>query len=69
MQQETTSQNKTILAHLQNGKSITPIQALSLYGCLRLAARISNLKADGHDIIPEMVYEGKKRFARYTLKV
>ena len=44
------TQNKRILQHLQEGKSITPLDALNNYGCMRLAARISELKKQGHVI-------------------
>ena len=39
-----TTQEQLILNHLQKGFSITPIQALNLFGCFRLASRISNLR-------------------------
>ena len=44
------SQNKGILAYLQSGKSITPIEALKEFGCFRLSARIFDLRAMGHNI-------------------
>jgi len=44
------SQNQNILCHLRSGRPITPIQALRFYGCMRLAARIGELKDAGHDI-------------------
>lgn len=62
------AQNKAILKHLKNGFTITPLEAVKGFGCLRLAARISNLRALGHDIKTEMVVVGKnKRVARYSL--
>lgn len=45
------SQNGKILLHLQSGKSITPIEALSLFGCFRLGARIFQLRELGYNII------------------
>jgi hypothetical protein len=39
-----------ILRHLQDYGSISPLEAFNEYGCLRLAARIADLKADGHNI-------------------
>ena len=44
----TTNQTDAILAHLQEGKSLTSLQALRLFGCNRLAARIRDLKDAGH---------------------
>lgn len=62
------SQNNLILKHLQSGKSITPIEALVLYGSLRLSGRIYELKEKGHKIKTEMIEtETGKRVAKYTL--
>lgn len=44
------SQSKQILKHLEDGNSITPIEALSLFGCFRLAARVKDLRDEGHNI-------------------
>ena len=60
------SQVQAIHKHLKI-KSITAIQALNLYGCLRLAARINELRSDGIDVETEMVNRNGKRFARYYL--
>ena len=59
------SQAKNILAHLQQHKSITPLEALNQYGCFRLAAVILNLKKDGHEIETQIIKKNKKRFAQY----
>lgn len=62
-----------ILRHLQEVGPITPLEALELYGCYRLGARIFDLRHDGHCINTELV-EGKDRFgqpmryARYSLE-
>lgn len=62
------SQNELILAHLKK-HTITPIQALELFGCLRLSGRIKNLRDQGYNIVTTMVWNGDqtKRFARYKL--
>lgn len=57
-----------ILAHLRSGP-ITPREALQHYGCMRLAARIQELEADGFTMDVEMVTENGATFARYTLRV
>ena len=44
------SQNAQILADLKRGRVITPLQALNSYGCFRLAARIKELRDQGHNI-------------------
>ena len=61
------SQNKQILKYLQDGNSITPIEALNKFDCLRLAARISDLRDKGFNIdtIEEIGTNGK-RYARYV---
>lgn len=59
-----------ILGHLQCGKRITPMLALRLFGCSRLAARIAELKKEGWDIRSRMVeVESGKRVAEYWLEV
>lgn len=59
------TQTQKILQHLQSGKPLTPITALNKFGCFRLAARISDLRKDGHTIFTQTVTKGKKTFASY----
>ena len=66
------TQNERILRHLQDFGSITALDALKDYGCMRLGARIWDLKRDGHDIRREMVegrnrHGGRTHYARYTM--
>lgn len=49
------SQAMRILAYMQDGHRITPIEALDLFGCFRLGARIADLKDAGHEIKSEFV--------------
>ena len=65
----TESQNKRILEHLSLGRTITSLEALSLFQCFRLASRINDLKNKGHKVKSEMVIVGnnKKKVARYSL--
>lgn len=51
----TKTQNQQILDHLKNGKGITALEAQSQFGIMRLAARINDLKADGHPIVAQKV--------------
>lgn len=62
------SQNNRILAHLKRGRAITALQALKLFNCFRLAARVNDLKSKGHDIVTTPIQRGAKRFASYSLK-
>ena len=52
----------------QGEQGVTPLQALEWIGCLRLAAVVHRLRADGYDIRTEIIetHTGK-RIARYTL--
>ena len=44
------TQTQQILAHLETGQPITPRDALAMFGCVRLAARIKDLRDQGHQI-------------------
>lgn len=61
------TQTAKILKHLQRGRSVTPLMALERWGCFRLAARIRDLKRDGHRIETHRVERGGKSFAAYML--
>lgn len=64
---KTESQNKEILKWLQSGKTITQLQALDRFGCLRLSGRIYDLHKAGHNIIMTLISVGKegKRVGQY----
>lgn len=62
------SQATDILAHMKKGRAITPLEALDLFGCFRLAARVRDLRDEGHSIHTEEVeLPNGKRIARYSL--
>ena len=61
------TQNEQIKAYLSKGKSITPIDALSKFGCFRLAARISDLRKNGLKIATKNVTVSGKTFASYKI--
>ncbi len=61
------SQCRLILQHLQV-HPITAMDALSLYKCFRLAARICDLKKEGHNIDKRMIEtQTGKKVAQYFL--
>jgi hypothetical protein len=60
------SQTADILRHLKR-KAITPLEALDMYGCLRLAARVNELRNSGHDVKTRTITQGRKQFAQYYL--
>lgn len=45
------AQQYQILAYMQAGNTITPIDALNLFGCFRLSDVIFRLRKTGHEII------------------
>lgn len=67
------TQNEMILSHLRAFGSITPQEAMKEYGCMRLGARIWDLKRLGYDIRTERE-TARNRFgesvsyARYTMR-
>lgn len=65
----TETQNEQILQWLMKRRSITPLEALHMFGCLRLAARIFDLRADGHNIETQRIEVGDdgKQVAQYRL--
>jgi hypothetical protein len=61
------SQNTVILDMLKRGP-VTALEALSAAGCLRLAARIADLRGAGHAIETETITtKAGKRIASYKL--
>lgn len=66
------NQCSMVLQHLKKYGSITHKEADDLYGCSRLAARISDLRKQGFKITSETVtskgFGGKvKHYSRYKL--
>lgn len=62
-----------ILQYMRDFGSIDPAQAMSDLGVMRLAARISDLKEEGHNITRKMVkkknrYGEPVSFAEYRLE-
>lgn len=58
-----------ILAYLIAGHRLTALEALRLFGCLRLAARVHELRAEGHAIEEVMVHTaGGKKVAEYYMR-
>ena len=64
--QRTVTATSRILAHLKR-KSITPLEALNLYGCFRLAAIIHKLRNSGMEIKTVNKTQNGKTFAQYFL--
>jgi hypothetical protein len=62
------TQKDLILSYLQQGFTLTPLQALHQFGCFRLSAVIFNLRAEGYSIESKLVRNSNnKKFAQYKL--
>ena len=61
------SQKQQILEHLKSGNTLTALEAVTDFGCLQLGARIHELKKEGNKIKTELVTQGKKNWAVYSL--
>lgn len=66
------TQKEMILRHLRDYGTITPVDALREYGCMRLGARIYDLKRAGYSISSELMesvnrYGARVAYAKYTL--
>ena len=62
------SQKEEILNHLKSGKTLTALQAVEKFGCLRLGSRIHELKREGNKIKTELVTLNKKNLAVYSIE-
>ena len=62
---EKMTQEKAVLLHLQTKGSLTQAQAVRLYGCYRLSAKILEFRKQGYNI--ETQYKtGKTRYGTHT---
>lgn len=63
------NQTEKIKKHLESGGTITALSALQAFGCMRLAARISELRKKDHlPIASRTVSNGEKRYSEYYLQ-
>ena len=67
------SQCERILQYINDYGSITQLDALREFGCMRLASRVSDMKRMGINIVREMEtsnnrYGEKVTYARYRLE-
>jgi hypothetical protein len=61
-------QTRKVLAHLEAGKSISPLEAQNVYGIYRLAGRIHELRRAGYQVRMERREdEMGHRYGRYFL--
>ena len=65
---ESETQAGQILRYLKNGGTLTPLEALQLFGCFSLSQRCGELKRAGWPIYSSMVKVGEgKRVAKYWM--
>jgi ribosomal protein L9 len=66
--QSSATQCNRIAEYLKNGFSITSLEALNLFGCMRLASRICDLRERGYNIGKKNVtLPNGKRVCEYFL--
>jgi hypothetical protein len=65
----TETQTQAILRHMRSGYEITALEALKLFSCMRLAARINDIKDQGIDITDRWITrDDGVRFKAYRLQ-
>lgn len=63
------SQSEAILSYLKTGKTLTQLEALYMFNCMRLSGRIYDLRNKGWPIHKELIKtETGKRVAEYSLE-
>lgn len=63
-----TPQARKILAHLKQGKTITPLKAQGIYGISRLSDAIFKIRNGGYVVVCEQAEdEAGHRYGRYYL--
>lgn len=67
MEERIVTQIGQIKEYLLAGNSITPIEALNMFGAFRLAAIVFKLKEQGLNIKTDIISEDNKRFAKYSV--
>lgn len=67
MTTHTKTQTSRILRWLKAGNSISPLSAFTRFKCMRLAARIEELRDAGVRITSRTLHRNGKRFACYRL--
>lgn len=57
------TQNEMIIQYIKDYGSITPLEALQEFGCMRLASRIRELKEKGYEI-NSCIIKSKNRYGK-----
>ena len=67
MSTNTRNQTNRILRYLRTGRAITPLSAFTRFKCMRLAARIEEMRDAGIRVRSQRMTRNGKRFACYSL--
>lgn len=62
------SQADNILEYLLQGGRLTPLEALNKFGCLRLGARMWDIKNKGYDVRSRLRNIDGKKVAEYWIE-
>ena len=62
------SQCKRIATYLKGGGILTPMDALDMFGCFRLSARIADIRKMGYNVKTRIVSSNRKNYAEYYLE-
>jgi hypothetical protein len=64
------SQNQAILDYLKTGNTLTGLDGLKLFGTMKLASRISELRDEGIDIKDELIHDLNtgKHYKKYWIE-
>lgn len=60
-------QEDAILDWLRQGHSLSPLEAMQRFQCLRLGARVFDLRRKGHAIVSRTERQGRKAWSVYML--
>lgn len=66
--QSSESQEKQIFSYMMDGNRITSLEALQLFGCMRLASRISDIRRNHPEVnikVEKIETATKKKVAQY----
>ncbi len=59
------TQKDTIINHINQYGSTTPLEALTRYGIMRLASRVNEIRNEGLDIVSDLKVHDGRRYASY----
>lgn len=66
---EIKSQTNKIKEYLLAGNTLTSLEALKFFGCLRLSGRIHDLRCSGVNVVSQMVKINGKKVAEYRINI